>query len=89
MDILNNRPDKPEIHYPCQWTYTIISVNEDGIKRAAADVCGSKVYKLKHSKNSSKGNYVSFSLIVVVSSDEERREYFYKLKNHEDLKMVI
>lgn len=89
MDILNSRPDKPEIHYPCQWTYTVIGVDEDSIKKAARDVCEGKVYNLEHSNNSRKGNYVSYQLVVVVNSYEERKEYFNRLKNHKSLKMVI
>ena len=89
MDILNNRAEKPEINYPCQWTYKVIGLNEELVKQAVAEVCQGKVHTLKHSMNSSQGKYVSFSLIIVVSSDEERRSFFDSLKSHENLKMVL
>ncbi len=89
MDILNNRDEKPAINYPCQWTYKVIGLTEEDVAQAVRDVCQSKVYSLKHSMNSREGKYVSFSLMIVVSSEEERKGYFKSLKNHKNLKMVL
>ncbi|MFT5387951.1 MAG: putative lipoic acid-binding regulatory protein [Candidatus Omnitrophota bacterium] len=89
MDILNNHPEKPEINYPCQWTYKIFGLSEDELKEVAAQIMGDKIYTFKHSMNSKKGKYVSCSLITVVQTDSERNQLFTLLQKSEAVKMVL
>jgi len=80
---------KPKISYPCSWSYKIIAQKREQIEEVVEDICISKEYELKYSNNSKSGKYVSMNFTITVNSDEERVEIFNRLKQHQDITMVL
>lgn len=80
---------KPEINYPCSWSYKVIAQKKEHIECVVEDICISKEYELKYSNNSKSGKYVSMSFTTTVTSEQERVEIFNRLQQHEDIKMVL
>ncbi len=79
---------KPDIDYPCSWTFKVIGTDEQQIKKAVED-CVSNSYTLKPSKVSNKGKYISLNLIAEVASETHRNEIYTSLSENEYIKMVI
>ncbi|MCP4571630.1 MAG: DUF493 domain-containing protein [bacterium] len=88
---------KPEITYPCPWTYKVIGGNEDDVRRAVKvmlTVCldqesGDRTWELSRSRTSGQGKYVSLNLALTVRSEEERNALYAGLKECPEIVMVI
>ena len=80
---------KPNIQYPCNWSYRIIGKEESLLREAAFSVAGDRTYTLKKSNTSSGGKYVSLHLTVTVSDENERLRIFGELKQCPSVKMVL
>ncbi len=72
--------EKPDITYPCQWSYRIIGTDEAPIKNSVEALVTSKNYKLESSNKSSSGKYVSMALSLIVDTEDERLTIFNALK---------
>ncbi len=79
---------KPEITYPCEWKYKIISKHDDP-SSAIKSVLGKKEYKLSASNNSKSGKYKGHNLSTLVMSEDERVAIFEELRAHKDIKFVL
>ncbi len=79
----------PRITYPCRWSFTLIGTDEGSIRNAAAECLGEKTYRLKPSKKSRGGKYISLHLDTDVSSEEERNRLFAALKALPAIRMVL
>lgn len=88
---------KPEIEYPCPWTYKVIGADENDLRRAVKvmlDVCldrasGDRAWELSRSRTSSGGKYISLNLTLTVESEEERNALYDGLKDCPEIVMVI
>lgn len=80
---------KPQIKYPCEWSYTIIGVEERGLREAANQALSGKVFSIALSKKSKGGKYVSMNITTHVASEEERNGIFKKLCGQTSIKIVI
>lgn len=81
--------EKPDIIYPCDWSYRIIATDEQQICDTVASLLNGKVYTLDHSKTSGKGNYISFKLTTEVESEADRVTLYESIKGLEFVKMVL
>ena len=72
--------EKPNIIYPCEWTYKIIGYEGDVVEKALPDIMGQLSYKFSASNKSKTGRYSSFSLTLTVESEEQRNDIFNRLK---------
>ena len=81
--------NRPDIDYPCDWNYKIISLNAESAVFAAEDAAKGFKYDIKSSNISKKGKYVSINLTVEVQSEEERNLIFGKLEADEKVIMVL
>ncbi len=81
--------EKPDITYPCQWSYRIIGTHEAPIKNSVEALVTDKKYKLVSSNTSSSGKYVSMALSLIVDTEEERLSLFNALKANDEIKMVL
>lgn len=82
--------DKPNITYPCPWTYRIIGESTDQIKKAIETLIPDRdSYNLKMGNISSKGNYVSLYLNIVVISEKEKDHYKSALLKSDGVIIVI
>lgn len=74
--------DRPEIDYPCEWSYKLIG-REEAALREAVDIIVQADYSLVHSRKSTGGKYLSLELSLTVSTEEERLEIGKRLHEHE------
>ena len=81
--------EKLELNYPCNWTYKVIGKNENDIKSAVKEILDQREYKLKVSKASAKGKFLSFTLDLLVHNEDDRKTLYDILCNHEKIKMVL
>lgn len=87
--ILDSNSKKPDIEYPCEWSYKVIGTDvEEMIKVIELAVAGMD-YEINSSNVSSKGNYFSLNLKVLVSSETIRDMIFAKLNDSVFIKMVL
>ena len=89
MEILNDREDKLELTYPCQWCYKLISSEVDALKQAISDVIDEREHTLTHSNSSKSGKYVSMNLDMLVHNEDDRNFIYEALKAHKNIKMVL
>ena len=68
----------PKIDYPNFWEYKIFLEASEDAGALASELVGGREHKLAHSK--SNGKYASYSLCVLVASDDERLQLFSLLK---------
>ncbi len=89
MILDNSNKKRPEIEYPCEWQYKIISKNPDDAVAAAEKSASGFKYDITASNISKKGKYVSINLLVTVENEEERNLIFSKLEDDDRVVMVI
>lgn len=77
------------IKYPCYWEYKIIGESLEALKKAAAEVLGSKKYNINLSNKSKTGKYFSLELKVKVADKAERNKIFSCLGGHSGVKVIL
>jgi putative lipoic acid-binding regulatory protein len=80
---------KPEIIYPCWWTYAIIGPDEEQLRLAVGKVTRNTRHRVAFSKESPKKRYVSLHVEVWVATQDERDSFFQAFIDHPDIRMVI
>jgi uncharacterized protein len=89
MEILNERTEKLELEYPCDWAYKLIASEKKALEKAIHDVIEEREHKLTHSNNSKTGKYVSMNLKLLVHNEDDRNFIYEALKAHSNIKMVL
>jgi len=89
MEILNDRTDKLELQYPCDWAYKLIASEKKALEQAIHDVIEEREHKLAHSNNSKSGKYISMNLTLLVHNEDDRNFIYEALKAHSNIKMVL
>ena len=88
--ILPEKFDKElALEYPLKWEYKIIADIKDDIKKVVKTLLGDRDYSLKNSKTSKKGRYQSYTLSVLVHSDDDRKTIYEELKKDTYIKMIL
>ena len=82
----NNRP---EITYPCEWSYKIIGNNIDKILKAIENAVSGLKYDVTPSNISKNGNYYSLNLKLTVPNEVVRDLIYQKLDSSESIKIVF
>jgi putative lipoic acid-binding regulatory protein len=80
---------KPEINYPCEWSYQLIGRGEEEICEAVLNALGSKKHTIARSRRSSKGNFVSMRLTLIVENEDERLSFFNALRSHSAILHIL
>jgi putative lipoic acid-binding regulatory protein len=80
---------KLELDYPCDWKYKIVIKSEQNIKNIVKEILEDRKYGIKPSKKSSKGKFSSHTLEMVVHNDEDRKNIYKLLGDHQHIKMVV
>ena len=80
---------KPEIDYPCPWSYRIIGSDEAQMRVAVREIVGERDYKLELSNESHGGKYRSLELEVVVVDEAQRLAIFDALRKHAQIRFVF
>ncbi len=87
MQSLDGR--KPEIQYPSNWTYQVIGLDENELRRAVFEVLGDARHELKPGNASKGGKYVSLGLETQVVDEAHRLRIFQQLASHPSIRFVI
>jgi putative lipoic acid-binding regulatory protein len=80
---------KPEVVYPCWWTYALIGPDEETLRLAVGDVAKGEKFTVKFSKASETKKYVSLHVDLWVDSAEKRDRLFQAFKTHPQVRMVL
>jgi len=51
MEIINERSEKLELEYPCDWAYKLIASEKKALEHAIHDVIETREHTLTHSNN--------------------------------------
>lgn len=70
---------RPEISYPCTWTYRIICTDEPALRVAVLALMGTSEHTLELVGGSSTGRYQRLELRVHVRDEGERNDIFSAL----------
>ena len=87
MEFLDGR--KPEIDYPCTWSYRIIGADELRMRLAVRGIVGEAEHALTLGLESAHGKYRSLQLELVVRDEAHRLSIFDALKIHPDVRFVF
>jgi len=87
--MINLNDKKLELDYPCSWEYKLIVLENCNIKKCVKDILLKREYNLKLSKTSSKGKFKSYTLQMLVHNEDDRKEIFSLLGEHQDIKIVL
>jgi hypothetical protein len=80
---------RPEIIYPCQWSYKIIGNNIDKMIEAIESAVSGLNYDVTPSNISKKGNYYSLNLTLTVPNKVVRDLIYQKLDSSDSVKIVF
>lgn len=80
---------RPEISYPCEWTYKVIGEDQSLLQQAIVVACEPHDVMISPSHRSSKGRYLSVNADVVVPSESVRLAIFERLKTSPAVKFVL
>ena len=80
---------KPEILYPCNWSYQLIGADEPELRAAVREVIGETQHSVEFGNVSKGGKYRSLQLQVRVENESERLAIFERLSKHPAIRFVI
>jgi uncharacterized protein len=86
---LNNNFERPEINYPCEWSYKVIGTNVEMILEAIDYASCGIEYDVTPSNISRNEKYYSLDVTLEVPSEFIRDLIFQKLKDSEHIKIVL
>jgi len=78
-----------ELDYPCNWEYKIVIRHEQTINEIIKEVLDERVHNIKPSKKSKGGKFKSYTLEMLVHNEDDRKELYKILGDHEHIKMVL
>jgi len=78
---------KPIIVYPCHWTYAVMGIDEELMRKDLAAVVGALKHEIQFSKRS--GKFCSLHLKVVVDSQAQRDEIFQRIQKKPSVRHVL
>jgi putative lipoic acid-binding regulatory protein len=80
---------RPEIAYPCRWSYVVVGEGESELMAHIAHTVGDAEHQKATSRNSATGKYVSIEVTVLVRDEEHRLGLFRALGTHPAVRVVI
>lgn len=84
-----DRPEKPEISYPCTWVYKVIGEDSTLLKDIIVAACAPLQVSVTRSHSSSKGKYHSLNAELLIPDENSRLKIYESLKNHPAVKIVL
>jgi len=87
--MINLNEHKLELNYPCDWKYKVVIRCEQDINSIIKEVLEERKHGIKPSKTSSKGKFKSFTLDMLVHNEEDRKEIYKLLSDHQHIKMIV
>ncbi len=78
-----------KLEYPCDWEYKLFIAHAHDANAIVKEIIDERLHTLKKSQASKNGTYMSYSLTLLVHSDEERKALFQAFKSHTSIKFVL
>lgn len=78
-----------QLDYPCHWEYKLVLSTEHNVTTLVQELLEERIHEIRKSQNSTKGNYVSYTLRVLVHNADDRKMLFHLLKAHQHIKFVL
>jgi hypothetical protein len=80
---------KPDLSYPCRWTYKIIGDDEDALRSAAAEIVRAREHTISLSRRSARRTYCCLNVEVLVRDERGRLAIYEALREHPAVRMVL
>jgi len=80
---------KPQIDYPCRWSYKVIGKDSESIKRAIISSCKGIPVEISPSHSSSQSTYLSLTAELTIENEEIRLSIYQALTKHPDVILVL
>jgi putative lipoic acid-binding regulatory protein len=87
--MLLDSENKPDINYPCEWSYRIIGTDVDKTIEAIENAVGDMKYSVTPSNISKNGKYYSLDLKLEVPNEVVRDLVYQKLADSDYIKIVL
>lgn len=87
MDTFGDR--RPELSYPCTWTYRLICTDAELLRSAVTALMGTSEHTLEAIGASASGRYQRLELRVHVRDEIERNDIFQALGRIEVVRFVL
>jgi uncharacterized protein len=87
--MLLDSENKPDINYPCEWSYRIIGTDVDKTIEAIENAVGDMKYSVTPSNISKNGKYYSLDLKLEVPNEVVRDLVYQKLADNDYIKIVL
>lgn len=81
--------ERPEIAYPCTWTYRVIAADAAAARSAIAAHLGTRPHRLGEGNTSRTGKYASLDLELEVFDAGDRDELFVALSAIAGVRFVL
>lgn len=88
-NIKDSKNQEIVLEYPCDWKYSVVVGKDADIDEILKPILENRIFKLKPSKTSKDGTYISYSLGVLVHNDEDRVCLYENIRSHESVKIVL
>lgn len=86
---MDHQHRRPEIVYPCIWSYKVIGEEADHLRQAIILACAPHPVKISVSRSSRGGRYHSLEATIEVGDEATRLSIFERLKNHPAVKILL
>jgi uncharacterized protein len=80
---------KPDIEYPCVWTFKVFGTDEALLREAIAGIMPAAGYDLTLSRTSRHKKYLCMNLEITVVSDVDRTSIHEALSGHSQILLVL
>ena len=87
--ILDSNSERPELKYPCEWSYKVIGRDVDKLISAIETASLDLSYEVTPSNVSKNERYFSLNFKVTVPSEAARDLIYQKLNDNENVIMVL
>lgn len=81
--------ERPEIVYPCSWTYRVIAVDAAHARSAIAQRLGTRPHRFGAGRTSRTGKYASLELELEVVDAADRDELFVAISAMAGVRFVL
>jgi len=81
--------EKPEIIYPCQWTYSVMGHDEEDLRLCIGEVMRGRVHQVTLGRQSAGKKYIALHVDVRVAGEADRNALFEAFRTHPKVKFVL
>jgi uncharacterized protein len=86
---INDITEKPKIDFPCEWSYKIFGTDKNKLENAISEVLKQNPYQIVKATKSSKGNYISLTIKLIIKNQSELDDFYHKFSAQKDIKIVL